>query len=151
MKAISKDEAVALEVERWAGTPFKDQASQKGVGCDCKGLLWGVARDLGFPEAESFYAAFIHYDLGSKRGLPHGLLVEGFEALFGRADEIKPGRILLLNRGGKPSHIAIASRNEGRAWHAQIGPKDWVKEASIKALTHPSMFPLHSVWRWRDG
>lgn len=150
MKAISRDAAVAREVESWAGTPFREQAAQKGVGCDCKGLLWGIARDLGFPEAESFYARFIHYDLSTKSGLPHELLVEGFEALFDRADEIAPGRILLLKRGSVPSHIAIASRNEGRTWHAQIGAKDWVKEASIRSLTHPSMFPLHSIWRWRD-
>ena len=30
----------------WLGTPYHDQASLKGVGCDCLGLVRGVWRDL---------------------------------------------------------------------------------------------------------
>jgi NlpC/P60 family putative phage cell wall peptidase len=30
----------------WLGTPYHDQASVKGVGCDCLGLVRGVWRDL---------------------------------------------------------------------------------------------------------
>lgn len=34
----------------WKGTPYHDQASLKGVGCDCLGLLRGVWRELIGPE-----------------------------------------------------------------------------------------------------
>jgi hypothetical protein len=44
------------ETRAWLGTPFHWQASRKGVGCDCKGLVWGVARALGMPEADSPFA-----------------------------------------------------------------------------------------------
>ncbi|MBL1435862.1 MAG: C40 family peptidase [Rhodobacteraceae bacterium] len=34
----------------WVGTPYHDQASVRGVGCDCLGLLRGVWRDVVGPE-----------------------------------------------------------------------------------------------------
>ena len=34
----------------WIGTPYHDQASVRGVGCDCLGLLRGVWRDVVGPE-----------------------------------------------------------------------------------------------------
>jgi NlpC/P60 family putative phage cell wall peptidase len=38
---------IIVELARgWIGTPYIHQASVKGVGCDCLGLLRGVWRDL---------------------------------------------------------------------------------------------------------
>jgi NlpC/P60 family putative phage cell wall peptidase len=141
---MTRGEAVAAEARAWLGTPFRWQASVKGVGCDCKGLLWGVARELGFPEAESLYAKVADYS--PTRPVPSALLKEGIAAIFDPVEEMQPGDILLLKVGGRPSHIAIYS-GEGRAIHAQIGPKNWVKEASLRALL--KKFPMDSVWRWR--
>jgi len=31
---------------RWIGTPYHDQASVRGVGCDCLGLIRGVWREV---------------------------------------------------------------------------------------------------------
>jgi cell wall-associated NlpC family hydrolase len=135
---------VAAQAREWLGTPFVWQASQRGVGCDCKGLLWGVARELGFPEAESLYAKVADYS--PKRPVPSALLKQGFASIFDPVQDIQTGDVLLVKIGGKPSHIAIASGN-GRAIHAQIGPKDWVKETRLEALL--KMFPLDSAWRWR--
>lgn len=36
----------------WIGTPYQHQASLKGVGCDCLGLLRGVWRELRGAEPE---------------------------------------------------------------------------------------------------
>ena len=30
----------------WLGTPYHDQASVKGVGCDCLGLVRGIWREV---------------------------------------------------------------------------------------------------------
>lgn len=144
---MTRGELFASEIAKWDRTPFHEQQAARGRGCDCKGLIWGAARDLGFPEAESFYATFIEYDLG--RRVPHKLLCEGMEALFERAEDIRPGDILLLKISGQPAHLAVASLNEGRAWHAQIAPNPFVKEATLRSLL--KMFPLHSVWRWHAG
>lgn len=37
----------------WIGTPYMHQASLKGTGCDCLGLLRGVWRELKGAEPES--------------------------------------------------------------------------------------------------
>ena len=36
----------------WLGTPYRHQASLKGVGCDCLGLIRGLWRELYGAEAE---------------------------------------------------------------------------------------------------
>ncbi len=38
--------AVIAAARAWLGTPYHDQASLRGVGCDCLGLARGVWRDL---------------------------------------------------------------------------------------------------------
>ena len=43
---IADPEAVIAAARRWLGTPYHDQASLRGVGCDCLGLARGVWRDL---------------------------------------------------------------------------------------------------------
>jgi NlpC/P60 family putative phage cell wall peptidase len=41
------DPARVIEVARaWLGTPYHDQASVKGVGCDCAGFARGIWREL---------------------------------------------------------------------------------------------------------
>jgi NlpC/P60 family putative phage cell wall peptidase len=45
-------QAVVAAARGWIGTPYQHQASLKGVGCDCLGLLRGVWRELCGPEPE---------------------------------------------------------------------------------------------------
>lgn len=35
------------EARRWIGTPWRHQAYLRGVGCDCIGLIGGVAAEVG--------------------------------------------------------------------------------------------------------
>jgi NlpC/P60 family putative phage cell wall peptidase len=49
--SITQDLIVA-EARRWIGTPYRPQASLKGVGCDCLGLVRGVWRVLHGEEPE---------------------------------------------------------------------------------------------------
>lgn len=44
--------AVVAEARSWIGTPYHHQASLKGVGCDCLGLVRGVWRALHGDEPE---------------------------------------------------------------------------------------------------
>jgi NlpC/P60 family putative phage cell wall peptidase len=39
-------EQVIASARGWLGTPYHDQASVKGVGCDCLGLIRGVWREV---------------------------------------------------------------------------------------------------------
>ena len=43
-------ERVIAAARHWLGTPYHDQASVRGVGCDCLGLVRGVWRELHGPE-----------------------------------------------------------------------------------------------------
>jgi NlpC/P60 family putative phage cell wall peptidase len=45
-------EAVVAAARRWIGTPYHHQASVRGIGADCLGLIRGVWRDLYGEEAE---------------------------------------------------------------------------------------------------
>ncbi len=51
--------AIVAEARSWLGTPYRHQASLKGVGCDCLGLVRGVCRAVWGREPESVppYAA----------------------------------------------------------------------------------------------
>jgi NlpC/P60 family putative phage cell wall peptidase len=51
-------EQVIAEARSWVGTPYRHQASLKGVGCDCLGLVRGVWRALygGEPQPVRSYS-----------------------------------------------------------------------------------------------
>jgi NlpC/P60 family putative phage cell wall peptidase len=44
--------AIITETRTWIGTPYRHQASLKGVGCDCLGLVRGVWRAVIGDEPE---------------------------------------------------------------------------------------------------
>ena len=46
-------EAIVASARGWLGTPYHHQASCKGVGCDCLGLIRGIWRELYGPEPET--------------------------------------------------------------------------------------------------
>lgn len=144
MPRANKGQRIADEALEWLDTPFVWGQSTKGHGCDCKGLIQGVARELGRPEADSFYATFSSYRVD--RPVPASLLIEGFEKLFNRVDEMRPGDILLMKYAGRPGHMAIYLGND-RAIHAYPGIRASVKERDLAVLFHK--FPLHSIWRFR--
>ena len=43
---------IVAEARSWIGTPYRHQASLRGVGCDCLGLLRGVWREVMGAEPE---------------------------------------------------------------------------------------------------
>jgi NlpC/P60 family putative phage cell wall peptidase len=42
--------AIVAAARSWIGTPYRHQASVRGIGCDCLGLVRGVWRDVIGPE-----------------------------------------------------------------------------------------------------
>lgn len=52
--AAAVDRAAVVAAARgWIGTPYRHQASLKGVGCDCLGLVRGIWRELHGDEPEA--------------------------------------------------------------------------------------------------
>jgi NlpC/P60 family putative phage cell wall peptidase len=52
MRAVVPRAGIVAEARSWIGTPYRHQASVKGVGCDCLGLVRGVWRALYGAEPE---------------------------------------------------------------------------------------------------
>lgn len=50
MSEILRREEIVSAARTWLGTPYHHQASVKGVGCDCVGLIRGVWRECIGPE-----------------------------------------------------------------------------------------------------
>lgn len=112
--------AILAEARDWLGTPYRHQASAKGAGCDCLGLVRGVWRALygGEPEPAPAYT-------------PDWAERQGAETLFEAArrhmrqvalDEIAPGDVLLFRMDARSpmKHVALFEENE-RLIHAYWG------------------------------
>jgi len=100
---------VIAAAREWLGTPYQHQASLKGVGCDCLGLLRGVWRDvLGEePERPTSYSPS-----WAEAGGAESLLEAAQRHLIPCRDwEVAPGCILLFRwRAGLPvKHCGIAT------------------------------------------
>ena len=50
--AMPDTNLILTEARSWIGTPYRHQASLKGIGCDCLGLLRGVWRGVMGEEPE---------------------------------------------------------------------------------------------------
>lgn len=142
----------------WVDTPFEPQQSCRGAGCDCKGLIVGVARECGLPAAHSPFALINDY-----QRVDSGLLRRGLEAtmdlvaqrrpglFLGDADAL-PGDLLLIDlkdeRGRmKPQHLAIYAR-ENRMIHTLFYPG--LQQVRCDRIGSAWWSRVGSIWRWRD-
>ena len=114
------DAAVLGEVRTWVGTPYRHQASRKGVACDCLGLIRGVWRALygGEPQDTGAYSK----DWAEAGG--QELLLEAATQHFQtcKADALGPGRLVLFRwRAGVPAKHAGILVDESAFIHAYEG------------------------------
>lgn len=96
----------------WIGTPYVHQASVKGAGCDCLGLLRGVWRELHGEEAEDIPPYRPDWDTPGGEVLRDGLARH--LAAIALAD-IAPGDVVLFRmvpRAGA-RHCAIVGAKDG--------------------------------------
>ena len=103
---------VAQEALKWKGTPFHHQASLKGVGVDCIGLVCGVADALGLPEAKR-WREDIRYRGYGRLPVPSKLLAACSEYM----DQIvNPGLgdVLLFTFMKEPMHFGIITQTSPR-------------------------------------
>lgn len=110
----------------WVGTPYCHQASCRGVGCDCLGLVRGVWRALHGAEPEPVPAYGVHW---AESGGAERLRVALGAHLQPRAPgQAAAGDVLLfrLFRRGPARHLGIQTEVGtggafGRFVHAQAG------------------------------
>jgi NlpC/P60 family putative phage cell wall peptidase len=110
--AIERD-AVVSAARGWIGTPYVHQASVKGFGCDCLGLLRGVWRELmgDEPETPPPYSG----DWAEASG--EESLYAALKRHFAEIDriEIAPGDIALFRMvaRGPAKHCGIVAESGG--------------------------------------
>ena len=105
-RAVSS--ATVISVARsWLGTPYHDQASRKGVGCDCLGLARGVWREV--VGNEPFPIPPYSRDWGET--CPREVLAEGARSMMPEivVTETGPGALVLFRMAPRAiaKHVGI--------------------------------------------
>jgi len=108
----------AVDIARdWIGTPYRHQASEKGAGADCLGLVRGVWRDMGgqAPVEVPKYTQ----DWGEAGGDERLWRAARAHLRPRETGDIAPGDILLfrMRSGSVAKHLGIAS-DRGHFIHA---------------------------------
>ena len=132
MSALTR-EAIVAEARKWLGTPYWHQASLRGVGCDCLGLVRGVWRELVGPEPEPMRP----YSPEWAEAGGGETLIELGERHFERAPGLRWSRgdvlVFRFYEGVSAKHLAIAV-DERRMIHAHDGA--CVTEVAIGGWRH---------------
>ncbi len=117
----------------WLGTPYHHQASVRGVGCDCIGLVRGIWRELYGRDAEALPAYTRDWAEGSGRET----LIEAARRhlIEVRPSDAHPGDVLIFRwrRGTLAKHCAILSTPAAMI-HALEGAP--VSEVSLSPWWH---------------
>ncbi len=112
-------EQALVEAQTWLQTPYRHQASAKGVGCDCLGLIRGVWRALygSEPETPPAYTPNWAEEQGEET------LLEAARRWLVPQDNLQPGDVLVFRlKPGRPcKHIGILSGDGDRVLHAYWG------------------------------
>lgn len=104
----------------WLGTPYRHQASLRGVGCDCLGLLRGVWRELYGDEPEEMPAYTA--DWAEARGGDRFADAAGRHMASVPPEAAKTGDLLLFRwRENLPAKHAAILIAPDRFLHAQDG------------------------------
>ena len=95
----------------WIGTPYVHQASVKGAGCDCLGLLRGVWRECHGEEAEDIPPYLPDWDR-RREELRDGLARHLTPVALA---DIRPGDVVLFRMVARAAarHCAIVGDGEG--------------------------------------
>lgn len=114
------DGKVVAEALSWVGTPYRHQASAKGMGCDCLGLVrgvWGALYGRELPVPDDYAPDWACADDGD-------VLLAGAQQYFARCDDNAPltGCLLIFRwRPYLPARHAGIGISEDRFVHAYEG------------------------------
>jgi NlpC/P60 family putative phage cell wall peptidase len=144
---MTEAERIVAEARQWIGTPVRWEARLKGIGCDCRGLVAGVAHALGRPEARELEACVVGY----AGRIDERQLLTGLDRLFDRVEGAPiASDVLALRLGRKVQHLAICSGDRGRGLemiHAYLSEPARVCEVPIGSHWGRR---LAAVYRWKE-
>lgn len=120
--------AIVAAARGWIGTPYRHQASLKGAGADCLGLVRGVWRELYGAEPETPPPYTPDWaEAGGAEGAPAETMAK---AARRHMSEIAPGAALAGDV------VLFRMRARGPAKHAAILTAPLVGEPSMARMIH---------------
>jgi NlpC/P60 family putative phage cell wall peptidase len=124
--------ATGLEIvtaaRSWLGTGFVHAAAAKGFGCDCLGLILGVAREVGL-------TAYVPKPYS--RDIPVDWMRRELDRLLVPVPVAQPGDVLLFRVRSVPIHLAYKSSSTH-----MIHAHEWTPGSGAVIET-----PLDRFWR----
>lgn len=108
-------EVVIATARGWIGTPYIHQASLKGKGCDCAGMLRGVWREVHHADDPEVLPPYTPdwAEATGRETLYHGLARHLTEIPL---SEIKPGSVVVfrMRMSGPAKHCGIIGQRGGK-------------------------------------
>jgi len=107
------DNEIVAIARTWIGTPYIHQASVKGAGCDCLGLLRGVWRELRGEEPEDIPAYSPDWAEATGNETLYTALGRHLDEIAPR--DIAPGDVVLFRMAarGPAKHCGIVAGRDG--------------------------------------
>jgi NlpC/P60 family putative phage cell wall peptidase len=144
MTEARMQERVTAEALTWLGTPYRHQASLKGVGCDCLGLVRGVWRALYGTEPEMMPA--YTPDWAEALGQETLAVAAGRHMTAIAIDAAGPGDVLLFRwRANLPAKhagiIVFSSLSDLRSSAPLVGSRSDLRSSS--PLVAPRFIHAH--------
>ena len=122
------------ESRRWKGTPWVHQGHTRGLGCDCAGLVGGVAVSLGIVPADWWDFECAPHSGYSRQPLGNGLIVILDNFMHQISLEMaQPGDVLVMRFRRDPQHLAI------------LAPYATGGRAIVHALSNPGCVVEHRL------
>lgn len=135
---VSADFVIAA-ARGWLDTPFRHQGRVRGRGCDCLGLLVGVAKETGLTDRRG--APLWEYDRHAYGHRPHGELLSqrlGAALIPISSCDLMPADIALFTFDHNPQHLGLitdCSAGDKSLIHAYL-PAKKVCETRMDAAWH---------------
>lgn len=125
-------ERIVGAARAWIGTPYRHQASCRGAGCDCLGLLRGVWREIystGEPELVPPYTA----DWGEMSGKE--ALLEAAHRVLDSSHAEARGDVLVfrMRRGAVAKHVGLQTETGREACFVHAYSGHGVVETTLTA------------------
>lgn len=137
---------VVSEARRWVGTRWRHQGYDRVSGCDCFGLIAGVAHSLSLPGMKRWYVTPEYHNYAPQPD-PR-LLIRCCDELFDRVGDAaaRLADVLVLRFASEPVHFALLSCEvPRRVIHALARPGRVVENGFSEA---PGNL-LYRVYRFR--
>ena len=107
-----RSDRIVEKAREWIKTPFHEQGRHKGIGCDCIGLILGIAKDIGAvsltgkPWDECDISA---YDTDKDSQMMLELLPKHFPV---SETQLKLGNILLIEIVPNQYHVCLITDDD---------------------------------------